>query len=127
MARAVVLGNNGLTVGLNEAGLVHDFYFPYVGLENLTTARSNFHHIGVWVDGKFSWVHADDWQRDVNFKDDALVSAITMTNEQLQIGLHFQDFVDPHKDIFARKVRIRNLSNQEREVRIFFHQLFQII
>ena len=36
-------------VGLNENGLVHDFYYPYVGLENLTTARSMQHKIGVWV------------------------------------------------------------------------------
>jgi hypothetical protein len=48
-----------LQSGLNEKGLVHDFYYPYVGLENLTTARMQPHHIGVWVDGDFSWI-ADD-------------------------------------------------------------------
>jgi GH15 family glucan-1,4-alpha-glucosidase len=126
MARTVILGNGGLTVGLNESGLVHDFYYPYVGLENLTTSRSQPHHVGIWVDGKFSWISDSDWTKDITFNDDALVSNITMTNEKLQIGLHFEDFVDANHDIFARKVRIRNLSNNNHEVRIFFHQVFQI-
>jgi glucoamylase len=126
MARSVILGNSGLTVGLDESGLVHDFYYPYVGLENLTTARSQPHHVGIWVDGEFSWIHDSEWEKDITFNDDALVSNITMTNERLKIGLHFQDFVDASHDIFARKVRIRNLKGQTRQVRIFFHQVFQI-
>ena len=40
MGRPVVLSNGQLFVGLDENGLVHDFYYPYVGLENLTNARS---------------------------------------------------------------------------------------
>jgi GH15 family glucan-1,4-alpha-glucosidase len=126
MARSVILGNGGLTVGLDENGLVHDFYYPYVGLENLTTARSQPHHIGLWIDGTFSWVHEDKWDRDINFNDDALVSNILMTNENLGIELHFEDFVDSRLDVFARKVRIRNLKSHSREIRIFFHQVFQI-
>ena len=126
MARTVILGNGGLTVGLDESGLVHDFYYPYVGLENLTTARSQPHHVGVWVDGNFSWISDIDWTKDITFNDDALISNITMTNENLQIGLHFEDFVDANHDIFARKVRVRNLSNNQKEVRLFFHQVFQI-
>jgi GH15 family glucan-1,4-alpha-glucosidase len=126
MARSVILGNSGLTVGLDESGLVHDFYYPYVGLENLTTARSKPHHVGIWVDGEFSWINDSSWQRDIKFNDDALVSNITMTNEKLKIGLHFEDFVDANHDIFARKVRIRNLNDHTREIRIFFHQVFQI-
>ena len=126
MARTVILGNSGLTVGLDESGLVHDFYYPYVGLENLTTARSKPHHVGVWVDGQFSWIHEAEWHRTITFNDDALVSDITITHDKLQIGLHFQDFVDVNHDVFARKVRVRNLSDSSREVRLFFHQVFQI-
>jgi GH15 family glucan-1,4-alpha-glucosidase len=126
MARSVILGNSGLTVGLDESGLVHDFYYPYVGLENLTTARSKPHHVGVWADGNFSWIHEKNWKKDIDFNDDALVSNISMSNEELGIGLHFEDFVDCNNDIFARKVRVRNLKGHTRDVRIFFHQVFQI-
>ncbi len=56
MARLAVLGNGALTVGLDEFGLVHDFYYPFVGQDNLTTARSQPHKIGIWVDGTLSWI-----------------------------------------------------------------------
>lgn len=121
-----MLGNGGLTVGLNEQGLVHDFYFPYVGLENLTTARSVHHKIGVWVDGVFSWVDDGTWGVQIDFEDEALVSRITMEHAELQIKLHFQDFVDAEFDAFCRRIIIHNLSDDEREVRVFMHQVFQI-
>jgi len=126
MARSVVLGNGGLTVGLNESGLVHDFYYPYVGLENLTTARSEPHRIGVWVDNEFSWIDSSEWKKVVDFNDDALISNISTINNRLQVQLHLGDFVDAKYDIFARNIRIRNLSDQKREIRLFFHQAFQI-
>src|ERR1700748_1508947 len=87
MGRPVMLGNGSLTVGLNEAGLVHDFYYPYVGLDNLTTARSMDHKIGVWVDGQFSWVDGKDWQVKVDFEQDALVSDVVMANSRLGVTL----------------------------------------
>ena len=126
MARSVILGNSGLTVGLNESGLVHDFYYPYVGLENLTTARMQAHHVGVWVDGNFSWISDDSWERDVDFEDSALVSKIRMENKHLGIKLQFVDFVDCSHDIFARKVIVSSLEEKPKDVRIFFHQNFQI-
>ena len=68
-------------VGLDENGLVHDFYYPYVGLENLTTARSMQHKIGVWVGGQFSWTDDGSWQVFVDFEADALISDIRMHSD----------------------------------------------
>jgi glucoamylase len=126
MGRPVMLGNGGLTIGLNEQGLVHDFYYPYVGLENLTTARSMQHRIGIWADGHFSWVDDGTWHIDVDFEADALVSKIHMRNDNLGIELDFQDFVDSKYDAFGRSVTVRNLADHSREIRVFFHQVFQI-
>ncbi len=126
MARPVVLGNNSLTVGLDESGYVHDFYYPYVGLENLTTARSNPHYIGVWIDGTFSWLHEKSWEKDINFRDDALIGFSTFKNEELKLKITFRDFVDSSYNTFARKVVVDNLASEAREIRIFFHQTFQI-
>src|SRR3954463_8387776 len=100
MGRPVMLGNGSLTVGLNEHGLVHDFYYPYVGLDNLTTARSVHHKIGIWVDDTFSWVDDGTWKIDVDFEADALVSNVTMTNENLAVQLTAVDFVDAHHNAF---------------------------
>ncbi len=126
MGRPVTLGNCSLTVGLNEKGLVHDFYYPYVGLENLTTARSSYHKIGVWVDGDFSWLDDDSWRSSVNFEEEALVSVISHTNDDLGLSLHFSDFVDHDFNAFCRRVTVRNLADNKRSVRLFFHQVFQI-
>jgi GH15 family glucan-1,4-alpha-glucosidase len=125
MSRPVFLGNGQLTVGLDEFGLVHDFYYPYVGLENLSTARSIGHKIGIWVDSKFSWVDKT-WECKVDFYSDALISNISLTNRDLQIELYVQDFVDFKKNIFFRKIKVINLANNPRTVRLFMHQMFEI-
>jgi glucoamylase len=126
MGRPVMLGNGSLTVGLDESGLVHDFYYPYVGLDNLTTSRSVPHKIGVWVDNEFSWVDSSDWRTTVDFESDALISHVTMTCDRLQVELTCRDFVDHQFNAFCRQVSIRNLADHDRQVRIFFHQVFQI-
>ena len=36
MAKAFVLGNGSMMIGLGRDGLVYDLYYPYVGLENHT-------------------------------------------------------------------------------------------
>lgn len=126
MARPVMLGNGQLTVGLNEFGLVHDFYYPYVGLDNLTTSRSVHHEIGIWVDGNFSWVTGDDWHRDIDFSSDALVSNIVMRNDNLAVELRFEDYVDNAVNAFCRQVTVINNADIDRDIRIFMHQVFQI-
>jgi len=126
MARAVMLGNGSLAVGLDERGLVHDFYYPYVGLDNLTTARSVHHKIGVWVDGSFSWVDDGSWDINANFEANALVSQIRMQNNELKVELLLSDFVDYELNAFARKITVINQAHNQREIRLFMHQVFQI-
>lgn len=121
-----MLGNGSLTVGLDEHGLVHDFYYPYVGLDNLTTARSLPHKIGVWVDGTFSWVDDGSWDIHVDFESGALISKVRMQSDALQLELSYRDFVDQEFNAFCRQVTVRNQTDTDREVRLFFHQVFQI-
>ncbi len=126
MGRPVILGNGSLTVGLNEHGLVHDFYYPYVGLDNLTTARSLHHSIGVWVEGQFTWVDDQSWVVTVDFESDALISTISMINKTLEVELYFKDFVDSRTNVFCRQVYVKNTSDKIRDIRLFMHQVFQI-
>ncbi len=126
MGRPVILGNNALTVGLNEYGLVNDFYYPYVGLENLTTARSLHHSVGVWVDGSFSWIDSEGWEVSVDFEPDALISTISMHNAKVEIDLYFKDFVDSRTNVFCRQIYVKNMADHDRDVRLFMHQVFQI-
>lgn len=126
MGRPVMLGNGALTVGLNEQGLVHDFYYPYVGLDNLTNARSAHHKIGVWVDDKFSWVDDGSWTTIVDFEADALISHVALQNDDLGVKLVLNDFVDTELNAFCRTITVTNHSEETREIRLFMHQVFQI-
>lgn len=127
MGRLVVLSNGQLFVGLDESGLVHDFYYPYVGLDNLTNARSSQHKIGVWVDGEFSWSDAGDWDPPkIEFEADALISTIKLHSPRLKLSLHLQDFVDTEFNALIRHITILNEAETERDIRLFMHQVFQI-
>ena len=127
MGRPVILGNGALTVGLNESGLVHDFYYPYVGLDNLTTSRSLQHRIGVFVDNTFSWVDdASSWVTDVLVEQNALISDVHMDNKTLGVQLHTSDFVDSEFNAFCRQITIKNVSDKRRVIRLFLHQVFEI-
>jgi len=126
MGRPVMLGNGSLTVGLNEHGLVHDFYYPYVGLDNLTTARSMDHRVGVWVDGQFSWTDDGSWHISVDLEQSAMVSNVQMKSTALGITIDFLDFVDIEYNALVRCIRVTNEHDDERDVRLFMHQVFQI-
>lgn len=126
MARSVILSNGRLAVGLNQHGLVHDFYYPYVGLDNLTTARSIHHKIGVWVDGQFSWTTQGDWESSVAMSDVSQEAHTTIHSPSLGITLNTIDFVDQEKDAFCRQVHVTNNGDTEKNVRLFMHQVFEI-
>lgn len=126
MGRPLILSNGRMLVGLDERGLVHDFYFPYVGQDNLTTARSLSHKIGIWVDGTFSWVDETAWSVEYSVEDNALISNVFLLNNNLGIKLQLTDFVDSTLDAFIRTLKVTNLRQSKREIRVFFHQVFQI-
>jgi len=126
MGRAVILGNGRLTVGLNEIGMVHDFYYPFVGQENLTTARSMHHRIGVSVDKTFSWVDGDDWGCQVDLSDGALVATTSMINPHQEVELASTDFVDYEYNAFCRRIKVTNNSSSVKTIRLFMHQVFEI-
>ncbi|HUA13387.1 MAG TPA: glycoside hydrolase family 15 protein [Candidatus Sulfotelmatobacter sp.] len=126
MSRPVVLSNGQLFIGLDENGLVHDYYYPYVGLENLNGARVLAHKIGVWVDGNFKWTDDGSWKISLDFESDAMVSEIKMHSDELNISLLLQDYVDIDTNSFVRHITATNHESDERDVRIFMHQVFQI-
>ena len=116
MGRPVVLSNGQMFVGLNEGGLVHDFYYPYVGLENLANARHSPHKIGVWVGGKFSWTDDGTWETSVDNEMDAMVSDIRLTSKTLNVSLHLQDGIDSMHNAFLRYITIKNNGDKKREI-----------
>ena len=127
MARPIVLSNGELHVGLNDFGMVQDFYYPYVGFENHSAGRDLKHRIGVWIDKDLSWLDdPNEWSFTFRYPHSALVGHTIAKNERLDILLEFDDFVDSHVSAFIRNIHIINLRAQAREVRLFMHQAFAI-
>lgn len=125
MPRSLSLGNGNLLICIDKNGYVRDFYYPYVGLEN-HVGDECFHKVGVWVEGKFSWLEDKDWEIKIGMETDTLIGSIEAENKNLEVKIHFRDFVYNEKNIFVRKITINNLSSRKRLIKLFLNQQFQI-
>ena len=92
MPRDLPLGNGDLLVTFDARYQLRDLYFPNVGLENHT--MGNVCRFGVWVDGLFSWIGDDGWERDIRYAHETLVSEVTLGNARLGLRLRCRDAVD---------------------------------
>lgn len=125
MPKALVLGNGNMLVGFDKFGQVRDFYYPNVGLEN-QVGGGMFHKIGILVDKQFCWLDGGEWEIKINYLPETLIGSIEAFHHNLKIKLEFKDAVYNETDIFLREVTIFNLSDQKKEIKIFFHQQFEI-
>jgi len=116
--RDIPVGNGSLLINFDHTGQVRDIYWPYVGQENHTSGRVC--RMGVWVDGAFSWLDSNDWQRRLCYSKDSLVTDSTLENSKLGLRLLLRDGVDFHEDLFLRQCTIENLAETSRQVRLFF-------
>lgn len=127
MARPIVLSNGELHVGLNKFGLVHDFFYPYVGFENHAAGANLRHKVGVLVEGRMSWLDDDpDWKFTFHYPHTSLIGHTLAKNESLGIILEFDDAVDSEMSIFMRNIHVVNLYDHPREVKLYMHQAFAI-
>jgi GH15 family glucan-1,4-alpha-glucosidase len=126
MARPIVLSNGELHVGINKFGLVHDFYYPYVGLENHAAGQSLQHRIGIWTEGQISWLDDGSWSFVFSYPYDALIGHTVARNEQLGLLIEFDDVVDASMSAFMRNIHVVNLRDTARDIRVFLHQAFAI-
>lgn len=126
MGRPIVLSNGELHVGINNFGLVHDFYFPYVGLENHAAGNSLRHRVGVWLNGTISWLDDGGWDISFSYPHHSLIGHTVAKNEALGVLIEFDDAVDATISAFMRNIHVVNLWDHEREIRLFLHQAFVI-
>lgn len=126
MARPIVLSNGELHVGLNNYGVVHDLYYPYVGLENHSAGEGLRHKVGVFVDGRLSWTDDGSWSISFSYPHHALIGRVLARNDSLGILLEFDDFVDAEVSIFMRNIQVYNLRDVGRNVKLFTYQAFAL-
>lgn len=126
MARPIVLSNGELHVGLNNYGVVHDFYYPYVGFENHAAGEGLRHKVGIYIDGALSWTDDGTWSFTYDYPHDALIGRITATHSKLQVTLEFDDFVDAELSAFMRNIHVINHADSARTIKLFMYQAFAI-
>lgn len=122
--RDIPVGNGSLLVTFDDKYQIRDIYFPHVGQENHTQGKPC--RFGVWVDGSFSWVSDEGWQRSLKYLPETLVSDVTLTHETLAVEIHCNDTVASHDNVFLRRVRVINKAEKDRNFRIFLHHDFRI-
>ena len=122
--RDIPVGNGSLLVTFDDKYQIRDVYFPHVGQENHTEGFP--FRFGVWADGEFSWVFEDEWRRDLRYLKETLVTDVKLTNETMGLQIVSNDTVASHENIFLRRVRVSNLLDKTREIRVFLHHDFRI-
>ena len=119
MPRDLPVGNGRLLLNFDKSYNLRDIYWPHVGQEIHTAG--DISHTGVWVDNQFAWLDAPEWQREMVYEKETLVTHVTLHHPGLQLQLVFRDCVDFHSAIFLRQILVTNQADHPREVRLFFH------
>jgi glucoamylase len=124
MPRDIPVCNGRTLICFDKDYRIRDFYYPHVGQEN--HAGGYPFRFGVWVDGVFNWIDDHNWTKELKYHKDTLVTDVRLLNVNLGIEILCSDFVDYYYDIYARQLKVKNLREYQREVRIFFHHDFRI-
>jgi hypothetical protein len=111
MPRDLPVGNGKLLINFDSTYSLRDLYYPHVGQETPTDGHLN--RFGVWVDGEFSWFHDNDWQCDLAYERESLVTCVTCINERLGLELVCA--------VHVTRVDVRNHRGRARKVRLFQH------
>lgn len=123
MPRDIPVSNGNILVAFDNNYLIREFYFPHIGQEN--HIKKDAFRFGVWVNGKFNWI-PDNWEIKKSYLEDTLVTNVELINHNLQIKIISNDLVDFHENIFVRKMKVKNLSNEKQDIRIFLGHDFKI-
>ncbi|GIV96129.1 MAG: glucan 1,3-alpha-glucosidase [Herpetosiphonaceae bacterium] len=124
MPRDLPVGNGSMLVNFDAAYCLRDFYFPRVGRDNNTIGHPC--RTGIWVDGRFSWLHDDGWERRLRYEPDTLVTDVHLHHPGLGLSIICHDAVHHLHTIFLRSLEVRNHWNSEREIRLLFCHDFHI-
>ncbi|HEX8910975.1 MAG TPA: hypothetical protein VF796_01350, partial [Humisphaera sp.] len=130
MPRDIPVGNGRLLVTFDNQYQIRDVYYPHVGQEN--HAGANPFRFGVHTDvpgeGKNAlfWTTSPGWQIRQRYLRDTLTTSVSLEHEQLQLVLYCNDCVDFHRNIFVRKIKVKNLAGHGRLVQVVHNNDFNM-
>jgi glucoamylase len=123
MPRNLPIGNGSMLVAFDGEYRLADFYFPRVGMENHAAARFRF---GVWADGALHDTGGAPWQRTLEYLRDTLVTDVQLQNDTIGLRVRCYDTVDPDAPVYLRKIVVRNLRDEARDLKLFLHHDFAL-
>jgi oligosaccharide amylase len=130
MPRDIPVGNGRLLVTFDNKYQIRDVYFPRVGQENHAGAGPCRFGVHSDVPGahrnQLYWTTSHGWNIHQRYLRDTLTTSVSLEHQELQLVLYCNDTVDFHRNIMVRKIKIKNLANHDRVVRIFHHQDFNM-
>jgi GH15 family glucan-1,4-alpha-glucosidase len=103
---------------------IRDLFYPLVGLENHVGGHA--FRWGIWVDGRFSWIGDGNWDIQMKYLPETLVSKCSALNHKLGIEFEVNDAVHSFHDLYLRKIAVKNLFDSKRDVKVFFSHDFHI-
>ncbi|HSP16780.1 MAG TPA: glycoside hydrolase family 15 protein [Thermoanaerobaculia bacterium] len=118
MPRDLPIGNGSILMAFDSQYRLADFYFPHVGMENHAAARFRF---GVWADGALRWIEHAQWKKTLNYLRDTLVTDVACENDEMGLRLNCYDAVDADANVYVRKIVVRNLRAEKRDLKLFLH------
>jgi oligosaccharide amylase len=123
MARDLPIGNGNMLIAFDNNAVLRELFFPHIGAENHTNGKQ--FRFGVYVNGKFRWI-PNGWRISRNYLLDSLVTNVELVHDELQVKITVNDAVDFNENIYLKKMYVENLSNEEREIRLYLAQDFHI-
>ncbi len=124
MPRDLPIGNGSLLVNFDGMYCLRDLYFPHVGRDNNTVGHPC--RVGLWVGGRFRWLHEPGWERRLDYELDTLVTDVQLEDRNLGVSLRCHDAVDHEHTLLLRSFEVTNQWDIEREARLLFCQDFHI-
>ncbi len=122
--RIAILSNGNMLIGIDEHGQIRDFCWPYISQENHVFGHR--HKMGVFVEGNFSWLFSDEWKKSFSYEENSLVLAMKARNEKLNVEIETEESIYHEKNIYLKKIKVKNLEGRGREIRLFLNQHFHI-
>lgn len=119
MPRDLPISNGNLMINFDPDYNIRDVYYPHVGQENQTVG--DISHFGIWCDGSFAWIDAPAWKKKLEYEEETLVTRVTAESSSLALEVAIRDTIDFDRDLFVRRVDVRNLRSSKRTVRLYLH------
>ncbi|MGC8619910.1 MAG: glycoside hydrolase family 15 protein [Thermoplasmata archaeon] len=121
MVRYLPIGNGRLLVNFDYDYRIADFYYSKDLSENHSIGKP--FRFGICVNGKFSWIERNLVEIG-DYLDHTMVGYVK--GKFNDVEFETKNFVDIYSDIYVRKVTLNNLSNEKKNISLFFHQNFYI-